>query len=118
MIRNVAAIIFTVRDLNKACDFYQNKLELELKYKNNKTGWAEFDINGLRFSLKQNQPFGNGSNPIVSLYTENLERTVDKYKNKGVKFTDGGTIKSEFYGNTINLEDPDGNIINLFESAR
>jgi len=115
MIRSVAAIIFTVHDINKACDFYQNKLELKLTYKNKKTGWAEFDINGLRFSLKQSQPSGEGNNPIVSLYVENLERTVDKYKSQGVKFTGDGNIKTEFYGNSINLEDPDGNLINLFE---
>ncbi len=115
MIRNITAIIFNVSDLEKACDFYKNTLKLNLTYKNITSGWAEFDINGIKFSLKKNKPYGNGNNPLVSLYVENLERTVCELKEKGVAFTGTGEIQSEFFGNTINMKDLDGNIINLFE---
>jgi len=115
MIRHVAAIIFNVSDLDKACDFYQNMLNLNLTYKNITTGWAEFDIKGVKFSLKKNKPFGDGGNPLISLYVENLERTVSELKNKGVTFMGTGEIQSEFFGNTINMKDLDGNVINLFE---
>jgi len=115
MIRNVAAIIFNVSDLDKACDFYINTLNLKLTYKSIKTGWAEFDINGVKLSLNNSKPYGEGNNPLVSLYVENLEQMIDSLKEKGVIFTGTGEIEAEFYGNTINMKDLDGNIINLYE---
>lgn len=115
MIKNIAAIIYNVSDITRACEYYQYKLGLELTYKNVETGWAEFDINGVRFALKKQEPFGNGNNPVVSLYVENLERIVSELDKKGVRFPDGGNVETTFFGNSINIQDPDGNIINLFE---
>jgi len=123
MIRNICAVIFSVSNLEKACDFYQDILGLKLSYKNTTSGWAEFDLNGIKFSLKKNNTVNNtpnenhllASNPLVSLYTENLEQTVSKLKNKGVIFSGSGEIQCDFFGNSINMKDLDGNVINLFE---
>lgn len=115
MIKSVAAVIFNVSDLDKACDFYEKQLGMTLSYKNSKTSWAEFNLNGVKFSLTKAAPFGKSDNPTVSLYVDSLERSVDEFRNNGVIFSDGGDIKIEFYGKHIQMEDPDGNKIILFE---
>lgn len=115
MISSVAAIIFTVRDLDKACEFYGTVLGLKLTYKNVQSGWAEFSIGGVRFAIQQTEPFGNGQNPTISLQVDNLETTVAELQSRDVKFPSGGAIKTEFFGKQIDLQDPDGNKINLFE---
>lgn len=115
MIKSINAVIFSVSNLNQACDFYENILGMTLSYKNDKSNWAEFNLNGVKFSLTRKQPCGNGTNPAVSLYVDSLERSVEEYKNKGVVFPGSGEIKTEFFGNFIEIQDPDGNVLILFE---
>lgn len=117
MIKQMAAVIFSVRDLNAACTFYESSLGLKLAYRSRKTGWAEFDIGGARLALQQREPFGGGSNPLLSLRVTNLPATVNTLKARGVRFADDGELHDDFYGAWVNCMDPDGNVINLFEPA-
>ncbi len=116
MIRGVANIMLSVSDLDQASTWYQDILGLKLAYKNSKSGFAEFDVGGTRIALRTVAPFGNGANPMLSLYTYRLEKTVASLKTKGVKFLDDGQVQAEFYGRQIRMQDPDGNIITLFEA--
>jgi catechol 2,3-dioxygenase-like lactoylglutathione lyase family enzyme len=115
MIKQLAAVIFTVRDLDRACKFYEKSLGLRLAYRSKKTGWAEFDLGGARLALQQREPFGGGVNPLLSLRVVNLERTVEVLQQRGVTFEDHGAIHDEFYGKWTNCRDLDNNLINLFE---
>lgn len=117
MIKQMAAVIFSVRDLDAACNFYETTLGLKLAYRSRKTGWAEFDIGGARLALQQREPFGNGSNPLLSLRVTNLSGTVKTLKSRDVVFADDGKLHEDFYGTWVNCVDPDGNMINLFEPA-
>ena len=116
MIRSVANIMLSVKDLDAACIWYQDILGLKLAYKNSKTGYAEFDVGGTRVALRTVEPYGNGGNPMLSLYTYRLEQTVEVLKGRGVQFLDHGEVQTEFYGRHLRLQDPDGNIITLFEA--
>ncbi len=115
MIRSVANIMLSVSDLDKACAWYQDILGLTLVYKNSKTGYAELDVGGTRVALRNIAPYGHGGNPMLSLYAYRLDNTVQLLKQRDVQFLDDGRIQSEFYGRHIRLQDPDGNILTLFE---
>lgn len=117
MIKQMAAVIFSVRDLDAACTFYETTLGLKLAYRSRKTGWAEFDIGGARLALQQREPFGGGSNPLLSLRVTHIAATVNTLKARGVRFTDNAELHAEFFGTWVNCLDPDGNMINLFEPA-
>lgn len=117
MIKNLASVIFAVRDLDRACAFYEKSLGLKLAYRSKKTGWAEFDLGAARLALQQREPFGGGRNPLVSLRVANIGRTVQTLKSRGVNFEDDGAVHDEFFGRWCNCVDPDGNVINLFEPA-
>lgn len=116
MIRSVANIMLSVSDLDRACAWYQDVLGLKLVYKNSKTNYAELDVGGTRIALRTIAPYGQGSNPMLSFYAYRLENTVQLLKQRDVRFLDDGLIQSEFYGRHIRFQDPDGNILTLFES--
>ena len=103
--------------LKKACEFYTGVFGFEPSYINRKTGWAEFNIGGVRFAIREHEPSGNGVNPLVSLQVKGIDKTVAKLKARGVTFPGSGEVKTDFYGKLIEFQDPDGNIINLFEPA-
>ncbi|MBI3777093.1 MAG: VOC family protein [Gammaproteobacteria bacterium] len=115
MIKQMAAVIFTVRDLDEACEFYTQALGLKLAYRSKKTGWAEFDLGGARLALQQREPYGGGRNPLLSLHVMNLRSTVATLKNRGVRFEDDGLLHDDFFGTWTNCLDGDNNLINLFE---
>lgn len=115
MIKQMAAVIFSVRDLDQACEFYTHALGLKLAYHSKKTGWAEFDLDGSRLALQQRDSGGGGSNPLLSLRVVNLRATVDVLKSRGVCFEEDGALHEEFFGSWTNCVDGDGNVINLFE---
>ncbi len=115
MLKQLASVIFSVRDLDRACDFYANSLGLKLAYRSKKTGWAEFDLGSARLALQQREPSGGGTNPLVSIRVANLEGTIATLKERGVQFMDNGAIHDEFYGRWSNCLDIDGNVLNLFE---
>ena len=115
MIKQMAAVIFSVRDLDQACEFYTHALGLKLTYHSKKTGWAEFDIDGARLALKQREPYGGGRNPLLSLRVVNIRSTVEVLKRRGVSFEDDGILHEEFFGTWTNCLDGDGNVINLIE---
>lgn len=115
MIKQMAAVIFYVRDLNQACEFYTHALGLRLVYHSKKTGWAEFDLNGARLALQRSETGGGGRNPLLSLRVVNLTNTVKVLRSRGVRFEDDGALHEEFFGSWSNCLDIDGNVINLFE---
>ena len=108
--------MLSVRNLDQACAWYQDVLGLNLVYKNSKTGFAEFDIGGTRVALRTTPPFGQGGNPMLSLYVYKLDNTVQLFKERGVQFLDNGVVQQEFFGRLIRMRDPDDNIITLFEA--
>lgn len=115
MIKSAVSVMFCVRDLDTACAFYEQKLGLKRVYLSTKTGWAEFDLGGIRLALARRAPYGGGNNPVLNVHAANLPRTIATLHERGVEFPEGTTIHSDFFGHWIACRDPDGNVIHLFE---
>ncbi len=115
MLKQLVSVTFSVRDLDRACDFYASMLGLKLAYRNKKTGWAEFDLGPARLALQQREPYGGGANPLVTIRVTNIDRTVATLKQRGVAFENNGVIHDDFFGRWVHCKDIDGNVLNLFE---
>ncbi|NQU11981.1 VOC family protein [bacterium] len=115
MINGIDALVFKVSDLNRACEFYQNALGLDLAYKDEESQWAEVNLGAVHLGLHQAEPFGGGRNPFISLAVDDLEATVAALKQRGVEFV--GEVTSQPFGRQVTVRDPDGNQFELVEGS-
>ncbi len=112
------AVRVFVRDWESACDFYENTLELPVKYKEPALGWAEFDIGGPSLGLEQVAENDEEGKALVgrfvgmSLQVDDIDAVYKDLTEKGVEFT-GPPTKQDWGGTLAHLKDPAGNILTL-----
>lgn len=87
MIQKVGQISVPVKDLNRAIDFYQGKLDLPLLFHTD--NMAFFECNGLRLllSLPEKEEFDHPSS-IIYFQVTNIKETYERLVNKEVIFID------------------------------
>ena len=111
MIKKVGILILMENDLVKAVDFYK-KIGLDLKF-HLKDKWAEFILGEVKIGLCPiKQEFVERHTGIV-LEVENMEKTFQELKEKGVTF-----FKEPFeaiHGIMASIKDPSGNILDLYQ---
>lgn len=112
------AVRVFVRDWESACDFYENVLELVVKYKEPSLGWAEFDIGGPSLGLERVSKDDEEGNELVgrfvgiSLQVEDIDSVYKELRGKGVPFT-RPPEKQDWGGTLAHFQDPARNIITL-----
>ena len=87
MIQKVGQIGVPVKDLNRALDFYKEKLGLSLLF--NTDSMAFFECNGLRLmlSLPEKEEFAHSSS-VIYFQVTNIKETYERLVNKDVIFID------------------------------
>jgi len=116
---------YQVKDVSRSIDFYTKQLGLKLDMKNLP---AFGQVSGDNFKLILSGPGASGSRPMpdgsqqepggwnrVILQVKDLAATIEALKKAGVHFRNEMEIGPG--GKQIQLEDPDGNPIELFEPA-
>jgi len=114
LIEKIAFIHYATKNLERAVEFYRDVLGLDLLLQTEE--WAEFDIGGQRFAvqqLKPSEPFHAVNPAVVSLQARPIENTIETLKNKGVRFIQ--ELQTLPYGKMATFEDPDGNLLGLYE---
>jgi predicted enzyme related to lactoylglutathione lyase len=117
LIQGVSNIWMPVEDIERAVDFYQNKLGLPIVKQDG--NWAEFEADGLRIGLNGREPQGAriGGGPVLTFSPdESLEDAVDTLSNQGVDFAAG--ISEHPWGRVATFKDSEGNDLQLYESPR
>ena len=117
---------YQVKDVSRSIDFYTKQLGLKLDMKNLP---AFGQVSGENFKLILSGPGASGSRPMpdgrqqepggwnrVILQVKDLPAQIDALKKKGMHFRNEMEVGPG--GKQIQLEDPDGNPIELFEPAR
>jgi glyoxylase I family protein len=117
---------YQVADVARPAAFYTNHLGFKLEHEQ-LPAFASVSLGDFRLLLSG--PGASGSRPLpgavsqkpggwnrVVLGVSNLPAQIDALRNAGVKFRN--QIEVGPGGRQIQLEDPDGNPIELFESAR
>jgi glyoxylase I family protein len=130
MNENAATIMvrYIVNDVEASVAFYTNKLQFQTNAQSGRD-FAMLARDNLRLVLSPPVGPGGGSQPMpdgqrpqpggwnrVILPTSNLEKDIGALKKAGVKFKND--ITSGPGGRQILIEDPSGNLIELFEAAR
>ena len=111
MIKKIAFTYYSVKDLDKSLEFYQNTLGLKLLFKND--DWAEFEIDGQRIALHKKENIPSCGGAVVSFHADPIEEVIEQLKKKGVKFTE--ELQTFPYGKLAGFIDPDGNLVGLYQ---
>jgi glyoxylase I family protein len=117
---------YQVKDVRRAVEFYCRVLGFKLDHQN-LPAFGQVSTGGLKLILSG--PGASGSRPMpdgrqqepggwnrVILEVKNLRSRITELQTRGVQFRN--QLESGPGGEQIQLEDPDGNPIELFEPAR
>ncbi|MFC7782957.1 VOC family protein [Rossellomorea sp. GCM10028870] len=87
MIKNVGQIGIPVKDINRALDFYKDKLGLSLLF--NTDSMAFFECDGLRLmlTLPEKEEFAHSSS-VIYFQVNNIKDTYERLVGKEVTFID------------------------------
>jgi catechol 2,3-dioxygenase-like lactoylglutathione lyase family enzyme len=121
------AVRYIVDNVDKAIDFYTQELGFKVDFRP-APGFAALSKDDLKLFINQpgaggaGQAMADGSVPTpggwnrFQLETDNLEKLVSDLKNRGARFRHELIIGQG--GNQALLEDPSGNLIELFQSKK
>ena len=107
-----------VRDFARALAFYRDLLGLPLRFADEKFGFASFATPGAGFTIAKideadpEQCAFAGRHTGIALGVEDLEKTYQAWRAKGVAFPLPPT-KQPWGGTLAQLADPDGNLLTL-----
>ena len=107
-----------VTDWPRAVDFYENTLELPPKYRDEKLGWAEFDIGGPGLGIERvaadDPEAGHHVGRFVgaTFAVDDIHAKYEQLKAKGVQF-DEPPQTQPWGGILAHFKDPDGNVLTL-----
>jgi glyoxylase I family protein len=119
-------IRYQIKDVKRAVDFYTTHFGFTLEQQQ-LPAFATLSLGGVRLLLSG--PGASGSRPMpdgrpqdpggwnrIVLRVTDVERAIEALKTAGVRFRN--QMESGPGGRQIQIEDPDGNPIELFEPAR
>lgn len=118
--------IYTVRiwvdDWETACDFYEQKLGLPLKYKDAAIGWAEFDVSGPSLGIERVEPDDEEGKSLIgrfvgiSLEVDDIQVAYSRLLAHGVDFVTE-PAKQPWGGWLAHFKDSAGNTLTLLSAA-
>src|SRR5688500_15392932 len=117
---------YQVKDVERSVEFYTQQLGFKLE-KQHLPAFAEVSVGDLKLILSGPAASGSRSMPDgkkqesggwnrIILEVEDLPARINELKNAGLSFRN--EMEEGPGGKQIQIEDPDGNPIELFESAR
>ena len=125
LVQGVHGVRYQVTDVARAVAFYTRHLGFRLEHQQ-LPAFASVSLGGVQILLSG--PGASGSRPMpdgrrqesggwnrVVLKVADLQRVIDEFKKAGLRFRN--EMETGPGGRQIQLEDPDGNPIELFERA-
>lgn len=117
MLEGVAVVWMPVQDIDRAKNFYQGTLGLNLTKEDG--DWAEVDANGLTIGLNGREPEGaqGEGGPVVTFQPQaGLDQTVSELQEKGVEVPAG--VSEHPWGRVATFKDSEGNDVQLYEPPK
>jgi predicted enzyme related to lactoylglutathione lyase len=122
MLKNSALMaVLPAKDINRAKEFYRDKLGLESSESMEEGSVLYRCGNGTSFLVYQTDNAGSAKNTQMGWETDNLEREMEELRGRGVTFeeydmpglkTENGIATSD-WGKAAWFTDSEGNILNL-----
>ena len=126
VVKGLWGVRYQVKDVERSVNFYTKQLGLKLDQQN-LPAFAQVSVGNLKLILSG--PGASGSRPMpdgrhqepggwnrIILQVDDLPARIEELKKGGLKFRN--EMESGPGGKQIQLEDPDGNPIELFQPAR
>ncbi len=124
MPQNLVSVRYMIDDVDAAVEFYTKHLGFSLE-QNASPAFASVTRGNLRLLLSGEKssgrrPLGDGTKPApggwnrISLWVPDLEAEIVRLRNEGVKFRRDDIVSGPG-GSQIWLEDPSGNLVELFQ---
>ncbi|MBT3184794.1 MAG: hypothetical protein HOI59_02305 [Nitrospina sp.] len=110
----IAFISYPVTNLDRAVKFYQKVLGKEPLF--HREDWAEFEMGGQRLALQKTSSSHAGAGAIVYFLAQPIEGFVFRLKELDTALL--GNIEIHSYGKLARFQDPDGNILGLYEPGK
>ena len=125
-VKGLWGVRYQVKDVKRSVDFYTQQLGLKLDQQN-LPAFAQVSVGNLKLILRgpgasgsRAMPDGKKQEPggwnRIILQVDDLPARLEKLKGSGLRFRNEMEVGPG--GKQIQLEDPDGNPIELFEPAR
>lgn len=117
MFEKIAFIHYCTQDLDRALKFYRDVLGLKLLLQNEE--WVEFEVGDQRLALRLVDPRTSNAEPpningaMIWLEARPIEKIIAALNDNKIKFIN--KLESFSYGKTASFQDPDGNLIGLYE---
>ena len=123
-VSGVWGVRYQVKDVSRSIEFYTQQLGFKLDMKN-LPAFGQVSVEGLKLILSG--PGASGSRPVggrtqepggwnrIILKVDNLPARIDTLKAAGLRFRNEMEVGPG--GKQVQIEDPDGNPIELFEPA-
>jgi catechol 2,3-dioxygenase-like lactoylglutathione lyase family enzyme len=119
----MASVRYIVNDVDESVSFYRDRLGFAVE-KHNTGKFAALKFDDLHLFLNApgagsagkagGHPEPGGWNRFM-IVTKNLDRMIDELRNAGASFR--GAVAEAGAGRQILLQDPSGNVVELFEYA-
>lgn len=119
----MASVRYIVNDVDESVSFYRDRLGFAVE-KHNPGRFAALKFDDLHLFLNApgagsagkagGHPEPGGWNRFM-IVTKNLDRMIDELRNAGASFR--GAVAEAGAGRQILLQDPSGNVVELFEYA-
>ncbi|MBT2532980.1 VOC family protein [Arthrobacter sp. ISL-48] len=121
---NIMAVL-PAKDINRAKDYYRDKLGLEPSGSMEEDSLMYRGGNGTGFMIYQTENAGTAKNTQMGWETDNLERDMEELRGRGVVFEDydfpglktENGIATSSWGKSAWFLDSEGNILNLAQRA-
>ena len=124
--KNTAVVRYQVRDVERAIAFYSEQLGFSVEQHNPSViaiiarGDLHLILSGAGSSGARSMPDGRKQEPggwsRIVLYVDDLDRTMASLKSAGTKFRND--VETGPGGKQVQVDDPDGNAIELHEAPK
>ena len=112
MVHGTSVVWLPVSDLDRARDFYRDRLGLQERH--HEDDWAQLETDGLTIGLNASEsPNGHGGAVIAFEPKNGLDAAVDELRGAGVEIA--GDVSEHPWGRVATFKDPDGNDLQLYE---
>lgn len=104
----------------RSADFYQNQMELPLRFRDADAGWAEFDLGGPILAVERVQPEEADEESLtgrflgISLEVTDIQASCNRLLEHGVVFN-SLPARQPWGGVLAHFEDPEGNVLTLLQ---
>ncbi len=106
---------YRVKDLDKACRFYVERLGFAERYRDEEDRWARLELNGVELSLTEDENMSGGDGVVFTADVPNLKDEAERLRAAGVDVSTVIEIPGSM--RLVDIQDPDGNRIQLTEEV-